>query len=134
MKRIVLLFTVAAMMALMSLAMGAGPALAQTDDDDFNVFSIFDDPEPVVIEDPCDGEEGETDRVGDTVVIYCDDEDEDEDDFCDDEFDFFGHDDDDDFCDDDDDDDDDDDHDGFGFFGHDDDDGFDSFGHGRFRH
>ena len=79
MKRIILLFTVAAMMALMALVMGAGPALAA----DFNgeVFSIFDEEEDedvqVIV---CDSDDGDVDRVDDVVVVFCDDDDDDDDD------------------------------------------------------
>ena len=86
MKRIVLLFTVASMMAMMSLAMGAGPALAQ--EDDLNVFSIFEEEEEPTEVIVCDSDEGDVEEVGDVVVVFCD-EDDDDDDF----FDFDHHDD-----------------------------------------
>ena len=79
MKRIILLFTVAAMMALMALVMGAGPALAA----DFNgeVFSIFDEEEDgdvqVIV---CDSDDGDVDRVDDVVVVFCGEDDDDDDD------------------------------------------------------
>ena len=90
MKRIVLLFTVAAMMAMMGLVMGAGPALAQTTDDngDLDVFSIFEEEEEPTEVIVCDSDEGDVEEVDDVVVVFCD-EDDDDDDF----FDFDHHDD-----------------------------------------
>ena len=78
MKRIVLLFTVAAMMATMSLAMGAGPALAQ--EDDFDPFTIFAEEEEADVEViVCEGDD-DWEQVDNVVVICEDDEDDDDDD------------------------------------------------------
>ena len=77
MKRIVLLFTVAAMMAMMSMAVGAGPALAEH----LDPFTIFDDEEnedmQVIV---CDSDDGDVERVDDVVVVFCGEDDDDDDD------------------------------------------------------
>ena len=78
MKRVVLLFTVAAMMAIMSLAMGAGPALAQ--EDGLDVFSIFEEEEEPTEVIVCDSDEGDVEEVDDVVVVFCDEDDDDDDD------------------------------------------------------
>ncbi len=95
MKRIILLFTVAAMMAMMALVMGAGPALAQDLDPFQAVFGDEEDDDVQVI--VCDSDEGDVERVGDVVVVFCDEDDDDDDDDDDDLIDvlFDRHDDDD---------------------------------------
>ena len=87
MKRIVLLFTVAAMMAMMALVMGAGPALALDDLDDngdLNVFSIFDEEEDEDVDvrfiDVDEDEDVDCDDFDDQVICFIEEDDDDDDD------------------------------------------------------
>ena len=80
MKRIILLFTVAAMMAMMSMAVEAGPALA----DHLEPFTIFDDEENDDVDvrfiHVDEDEDVDCDEFDDTVICFIEEDDDDDDD------------------------------------------------------